>query len=278
VVGDVLHRRAQQQVGVALQVAGGDHLVAHVVRVVEGEVAAAVVEGVTELGEPREGLHLEAIRTEPHAVAVRVQGSHPALARKPQAAALVAELVLEDDRLRRPLVGQVHPVVETVHGPIDRVLRVREGEAGERHLADVGAPVAVRVLEVPDVGRGRDQDAALPSHHAGGQHEVAGENRRRLVPAVVVAVLQQLHAAGGPGVERVARHLDHEEAAALVELHGHRARDGRLAEEGLDAKPRLETHGLQRFRGDERRPSSAATAEGEAEDARQGHTAGGHAR
>ena len=49
VVGHVLHRRAQQQVRVALQVARGDHLVARVVRVVEGEVAAPLVERVTEL-------------------------------------------------------------------------------------------------------------------------------------------------------------------------------------------------------------------------------------
>ncbi len=60
VVGGVLHGGPEQEVGVALQVARGDHLVAGVVGVVEGEVVPPVVEGVAELGSARQGLHLEA--------------------------------------------------------------------------------------------------------------------------------------------------------------------------------------------------------------------------
>jgi len=171
-----------------------------VVRVVEGEVVAPIVEGVAELGVARERLQRIGLRAEPHAAAVHVEGSGRRPVGETDAAAPVAELLLEDDGLGRPLVGQVDPVVEAVEGPVHRVLRVGEGKPREHDLLDVGPPVAVRVLEVPDVGSGGDQDAAFPSHDTGGKHEAVREHGGVLVAAIVVAVLQQHHPARGPRV------------------------------------------------------------------------------
>ena len=95
--------------------------------------------------------------------------------------------------------------------------------------AHVGAAVAVRVLEVEEVGRGRDEDALLPAHHARRQRQAVGEDPARLEAAVAVRVLEQLDAPGRPRVERIAGHLDDEEASVLVEVHRHRALDVRFA-------------------------------------------------
>src|SRR5919198_3561213 len=66
VVGDVLHAAAQRprQLGVALQVARVDDLLAKVVRVVEREVVPPFVPGVSELCASREGFELARVGTE----------------------------------------------------------------------------------------------------------------------------------------------------------------------------------------------------------------------
>jgi hypothetical protein len=249
VIGDVAHGGGKQQVGVAAQVAGGDHLVPAVVCVVEGEVMPPFVEGVTELRGSRAGLHLVLFRTQANrGIADRHRGQF-GTGREPERAALVAELLLEDHSPRGALVRQMDPVVEPVEGAVHGVLRVAEGEAGEHHLPHLRAPVAVAVLEVEDVGRGGDEDPVLPAHHAGGHHQPVREDRASVRPSVAIRVLEELHAARGAGVERIAGHLDHEDAAVLVEVHRHRVRDVGLGRKQLDLETLLDPEGAEGLRG-----------------------------
>ena len=77
--------------------------------------------------------------------------------------------------------------------------------------------------------------------------QLVGEDVARFVPAVAVAVLEDLD----PPLRRLARrravriveHFDDEQSAVLVERHRHRAFDLRLAGDQLDPQPRrdLET-------------------------------------
>ena len=242
---------------VAPQVGRPDHLVAQVVGVVEGEVAAPLVEGVAELGAAGEGLELARARPEADAVVAHVHGRRLRPARETDGVAGISEHVLVDDGFGRPLVGQVDPVVEAVDGRVDRVLRVREGEAGEERLPAFGAAVAVFVGQVEDVGSGRDEYALAVGHDPRGEHEAIGEDRAPIGAAVFVPVLEQPDAPGGPCVERIARHLGHEDAAALVEVHRHRRRDLGLGREQTDREALLDAEGLEGFVRWERRGAGA---------------------
>ena len=51
----------------------------------------------------------------------------------------------------------------------------------------------------------------------------------------------------GPGVHGIARHLQHEPAAALVDVHGDRRLDVRLRRHQLDAEARVEPESRQRI-------------------------------
>src|SRR6185503_18278149 len=57
--------------------------------------------------------------------------------------------------------GDVEAVVEAPDGIVEDGLDVELLEAGIDFLADVGDAVAISVLEIPEVGRGGDEDAAL---------------------------------------------------------------------------------------------------------------------
>ena len=100
----------------------------------------------------------------------------------------------------------------------------------------VGAPIAVGVAQIENVGRGGNEDAVLPSRHSVGKREAVGEDRDMLEASVAIAVLQQLDASLGLCMERVVAHLDDEQAALFVERHRHRVDDVGLGGDQLDAK------------------------------------------
>jgi hypothetical protein len=255
VVGHVLHRAGGRQRRVAGQVTRRDHLVASVVRVVEREVVAPLVEGVAELRAPGARLDLPRVQPEAHRVSADRELGRARLVGKAQRRAAVAEQLGIDHGTRRPFVREVDPVVEAEDGGVDGVLRVREREAGEDLLALLRLAVAVRVLQVPDVGRGGDEHALAVTHHARRQHEPVGEHAAALEAAVAVAILEQPDAAGGPGVERIARHLDHEQAPVLVEIERDRRGDVRLGRHELDRVAGFELERLAGLVGSEGRDS-----------------------
>ena len=152
------------------------HLVARMIGVLGGEVAAPRVEAVAELRRAARPLEQPRVRPQPHAAAVGRERRAMRMIRPAQRRAAVAEHVLVDDRRRRPFVRQVDPVVEPVQGPVHHVLRVGDREAGDDDRAHVGASVTVRVLEVQEVGRSRDEDALLPAHDARRERQAVGED------------------------------------------------------------------------------------------------------
>ena len=162
--------------------------VSDVIGVVVDEAVIPVVQGHGELGPARNGLEGPVVGPDAKVAADhldrrdsgrRVPGSDLAIA-----------------------IGAVDPVVEAITQAVEPVLGIALAEPGQDDGADVGAAVSVGISEVEDVGRGRDQDASPPGHHAGREREAVGEDRAPLEMAVTVPILQELHAsgwAGGPG-------------------------------------------------------------------------------
>ncbi len=250
VVGDVGHRAREQQLRVALEISGGDHLVTGVDGVVVREVAAVDVERVAVLRPAGEAFQLERVGLEADAAATRVHGGDVGAGGKGERGALVAEEIRVDDGLRSAGVREVHPVVEAVDRVVHRVLRVGLREAGDHHFAMFGAPVAVAVGEEQQVGRARDEDAVLPAHHAARQDEPVGEDGAPVDAAVAVGVFEQPDASGRADVERIAGHLDDEDAAVLVDVHGDGALDVGFGGDEFDAEAGLDAQHVERlFRG-----------------------------
>ncbi len=201
------------------------------------EAVAPLVERVAEPGPARDRLEGQAGRVEAEVAAEDVDPRGPLGGGRAHLAAVA-----------RP--GAVDPVVgsplEVVHHGLDVVL----AEPGEDPGVDVGLAVAVGVLEVPDVGRGRDEDAPLPGDDAGRPGELLGEDHPLVEDAVAVAVGQEADAAHGRIAEvlgerpvvllvdvRVVAHLDDEEPAVLVVGRGHRVHDQGFGGQQVEPEP-----------------------------------------
>ncbi len=243
-----------------MEVASRDDLVAQVVPVLLREVAAPRVERMAELRAAGEGFELVGLGPEPDSVPADREALGVGHVREPDLLARVAEQVLEHHRLGRALVREVDPIVEPVHRRVHGVLRVREREAGKHHALHVGAAVAVRVFQVEDVRCGGDEDAFLEAHDAVREHEPLGKDRALVRLAVAVRVFEESNASRRLRVEGVARHLHHEDAAPLVELHGHGRLDVGLGNEGLDAEPVFDPERLERLARSEGRLGRGPTA------------------
>ena len=136
--------------------------------------------------------------------------------------------------------------LKTVEHGLD-VERFEAGaEAGERDFTDVGAAVAVFVLEAPDVGRGRDEESAMGPDEAGREGEVVGKDRAGFVEAVAVFVLEHRDAAEvGRAVALlgVVDHFADEHAAVFVEGDGDGIADLGFVGDQLDLEPGLHLPG-----------------------------------
>ena len=124
-------------------------------------------------------------------------------------------------------------------------------------MADVGLAVAVSVLEIPDVRRGRDEHPAFPARDARGPREAIGKYCGLVEHAVAVRVLEQAHGADGgvggillvPLVMRlvgvgIVAHLADVGAAVFVVGHRDGTRDERFGGEEVHAKTVEHAKGL----------------------------------
>ncbi len=83
---------------------------------------------------------------------------------------------------------RVDPAVEAPAEVVDDGMRVADTEPGVELHAAVGHAVTVGVLEEPDVGRGRGDDAVAVEHEAGDELELVGEHLLAVHHAVTVGV------------------------------------------------------------------------------------------
>ena len=93
-------------------------------------------------------------------------------------------------------IRAVNPVVQAPRQSIHAQLLVAEAEAGEQNTPLIRAAIAVRIAEIPDVRRGRDQHAAAPRQHAIGKRQMVREHRRHFVAAIAIAIFEKPDAAG----------------------------------------------------------------------------------
>ena len=249
VIWNVRYRRSGAQGRVSPQISGGNDLLAYMPAVGDQELASPSIEAQSELGGAGKDLQLESVRAKAEIAGDTVQLRPVATVGESFRGTWIAEFVLEDNRSDRRFIGEIDPVVQSIDWRADRVLRVGEGEAGQNGLSEIGTVVAVRVLEVPDVGRISDQNAVLPSQHPRGKHESVNKYRASVGKTVPVGVFQQFHAPGRPNVQGIAGHLDDEHAAMLIEFHRNRVENQRFGGEELDSKALFDNEGCQGLRG-----------------------------
>ena len=152
-LGRVVEHPGRGQDRVAREVAGGEDDVLGRVADVAEEAVPPVVERVAEPRPARD--RLEPSRDGIEAEVPAQDGDRPR--RGPIRRADLAAVAR-----RRAVDRVVEPPGEVVHHRLD----VELAEPREDLPAHVGLVVAVGVLEVPDVGRRRDEDAPLPGRHA----------------------------------------------------------------------------------------------------------------
>ena len=224
-------------------------------RVVVGKNVTPWTEGQSELRGPSKRLDLEGVRTKLQGAAPDIELPRPLRLRKMDRLSRIAELVAEDDRPDRPLVGQVDPVVQPVHRRGHGVLGIRERESSEQPPPLVSPAVAVVVRQEQDIWSVSHDHAMLPRHHSRRHGQPVGEQGRGIRTAVAVSVLQQPHASESAlRVQRIARVL-HDPCAA-VRSEGHRdwIRDPRLGKVQLDREVRMDLKQLKGCFGGIRRP------------------------
>ena len=213
------------------------------------DLVSPSIKAQSELRDAGKSLQLESVQAKAEIAGGTVQLGPVVAVGKPLLGAWIAELVFEDNRLDRRLMGEIDPVVQSIGRTADRVLRVGEGESGQHGLSEIGTVVAVRVFEIPDVGRIGNQNTFLPSQNPRGKHESVYKYRSLIGKTVLVGVFQQLHAPGRPNVQGIAGHLDDEHATMLIEFHRYRVENHWFGGEDLDSKARFDIEGCQSLCG-----------------------------
>ena len=93
--------------------------------------------------------------------------------------------------------GDVHPAIgpERGAGHAELFAAALGAKPGEHHAPHIRVPIAGGVLEIPNIRRARQEDAALPRHHAIGKRKPLGKRRALLKPPVAIGILEQRHRA-----------------------------------------------------------------------------------
>src|SRR5262245_17675061 len=107
-----------------------------------------------------------------------------------------------EERFRLGMIGRtnlsaiaaarsVDVIVQAPDQGVHDGLHVELSETGEDFLAEIRLAIAVRVFQIPKVGRGGDKHSSLPARHTRGPGEAVGENSGLIENAVTIRVLQQ---------------------------------------------------------------------------------------
>ena len=155
---------------------------------------------------------------------------------------------------RRAVDAVVMPPAEAVHQRLHVESVDPIADAGEDDSPLVGFLVAIGVFQKENVRRRADEHATVVTNDRRWPSKVTSIDRRAVVTAVAVLVLEQPHLTKPiVTVLRVADHLDDEQPAVLVERHRYWVGDERLggsqldAETGFDGKCSQSIGGFGRF-------------------------------
>src|ERR1043165_113072 len=120
-------------------------------------------------------------------------------------------------------------------------------ETGKDHFANVRLAVAVGILQVKDVRRRADEDAAIVAENRGWPGQVVRKNGAFVEDTVSIGVLEEPDAAQMRNLLaalRIVNHLDHEHPALFVKRKSHGTDHVGLARRHFDMEPLLD---LERF-------------------------------
>ena len=152
--------------------------------------------------------------------------------------------------------GDVHPAIGPERGAGDTELFAAAlgAEPGQDNLPHIRAPIAVGVLQIPNIRRARDEHAAFPRQDAIGKRETLGKSGALFELPVAIGILQQRNPAkfrdllAVAGQKRVPRAFDHQHSSFHIKTHRHRIAQLRLGRGNFDARPFLDLEQLQRLR------------------------------
>src|SRR5437588_7193100 len=125
------------------------------------------------------------------------------------------------------------------------------GKACKDELLFVGDAVIVCVFEIPNVGSGADEEAAIVVEEGGGPRQVFCKNGALIEVAVAIGIHQEANAPQ-PFVAalRVVAHLHDKQAAIFVEAHGDWIDDQRFGRDQIEMETGFDlkcTEGLRWF-------------------------------
>ena len=156
--------------------------------------------------------------------------------------------------------GDVHPAIgpERGAGHAELFAAALGAETGEHHAPHIRAPIAGGVLEIPNIRRARQKDAALPQHHAIGKRKPLGKRRALLKPPVAIHVLQQRHRAQlgrrFPFAilrrqKRIPAPFHHKHPPRVIKTHRHRILHLRFRRRQFHSHALFNLKRLERLRG-----------------------------
>src|ERR1043166_533780 len=240
---DARDRRGHGIAGVSRRVTIIIHVEANVVAIVAGETASIIIKAQAMLSPAGFRGHRHRARLNHEIPAVQVErfglGMPERFAHAPVAAGRAVDAVVQ-----APDEGVQHPL------HIDTFDTLRE--TGKDHFANVRLAVAVGILQVKDVRRRADEDAAIVAENRGGPGQVVRKNGAFVEDTISIGVLQQPDAAqmrNFLAALRVINHLHHEHPASFVERESHGTDHVRFASRDLDMEPILALEGLGRVLG-----------------------------
>src|SRR5258706_9639811 len=95
------------------------------------------------------------------------------------------------DLAARQSACEVNPAIDPQGWMTDAQLSAAVGgKPGEDYEANVGAPIAIGIFEIKQVGRAGDEQAALPGHEAIGESQSFGEDSALVQAPIAIGVLQ----------------------------------------------------------------------------------------
>ena len=158
------------------------------------------------------------------------------------------------------------PIIEAPLGIVDYRLDVVLPKAGKNFFANVGPVVAIGVLEIPNIRRGRHENAALPATNPRGPRKAFRQKIALIENAVAIRIHQFAHAAGrcvgsvvfpslmrGFVGVRIVDHFNDVSGTVLVVTPRHGARDQRFGGEQIHREARFRAQGGAHLRRGDRR-------------------------